>query len=1446
MKCGNIITNCDFRYTFPCAVSNINNTTQPTNTPTNGNNAPAGPPVVYQPPQAQGQPAQPAQAPPQQPQPQPQPQQSYQQPYQPQYQQPYQPQYQQPYQPQYQQPYQPQYQPPNLIAAQGQQAYAPAYSAPAPFGMHPAAQQQTNYNYNNNNTKKQQVDQDISNPPKCRICSSTGQLHQCSAKNKAGHALWLMWRCPRCQSKDSFISWFSECPMDLPTPAVKGITNTNTNINNIHSNVKHIVYSQTTINDKGYHNHNTNLVFFQKNSARLINHKKLSVAETITTTITKNINQTITKPTNQLTNQINSKKHLIGWKTVSPRFSCLHSQTLNNDLILSSTYSNSYNNNNYKHNHNNPTTTKTITPTIPTTSTSLTTQPAPLRTMLKKLPGDQPNVPAATTTPTSTATKKQKNKNYVNNPCVCKNKNKFLVKLYHKIIQTNHHPQTYLEKKLYRVRNNYNLKHNITKTPSPVNTKGVIYALYSIKKHAKKLYIGQTTNTAYNRLVQHQNSTNNYLINKYITAQGIENIRVFVLQSTNELDKYERYWIHNLQTQYNNNNTRNLNIQSCNRQSRKYRKIISKINNTSKQLTNRNVILNHKKTNKITTRIYRSHDWCHRLNTLFNNNNIENTLKTYKTKTLSKFMSILNGKIFNLYKHTQNIKTNNILTYETTSSSNIKKLNKKLTKNYTKKEITLLKNKIIIQLKNNITINKKVNFIPIVITHTDKQFSKLNIKNIIKATAQLLPDELKDTNKEIKLVNKNSQNNAKLFFNYKTTSTDIYKRNYDSKFVCKCHKLKYKEYINHHGHIDTNDTSILTKIKNNNTAKATEKLANKGANYILNIDHSIKSLNTTFKQDINNFINNISCNYNIDKSKFNRWKHCVLENISVVTNNYLKNKPQQYIKNEPYKHIKNFITKYVHNILTITPTDKLKNNMRFTCTEYSKRIQHYRITGEQILLNNVKDKNYKQFMEKSKQATYEKTNDNKEKTINKHKHFLEKYNIPITSNHLPYNYTIFKSHKIGNRGVTASANVTTTTLSKILHLALKHIIQHIKINNINYNNKNNLNKSWMIENSHDLINILEKLNYSSKPTSIQTYDIEGFYDNIDIKKLEKIVKKIIPKIFNKYRRKNMIINYKNNTANWTQQTTTQKKNHIILTAQQICELQIWHLNNTNIEYNGDIWRQIKGIGQGTNQSPDLADITLFYYENKFIKHHKQHNPKIAQKFSTTLRKMDDLLFINNNKIDKWLYKTNEQKHGIYPKKYFNIISDQPSPTQSVDYLDTNIHIINTPNNLKAKNNNLNTKSLMELRIIAKKYKITQRGNKQTVINNINKVNHKNQKFNNDTIWNTKTYNKTDKFNIKAINFPHYTSNTNHSIKTGSIIGRLHSYLNTNLYKQKDFTFNVVKLLTKLHKHNEYPIKLLINTTKKFLYKRKTIYNTTTTNVFNAIVAKFEKCVSKVR
>ena len=120
---------------------------------------------------------------------------------------------------------------------------------------------------------------------------------------------------------------------------------------------------------------------------------------------------------------------------------------------------------------------------------------------------------------------------------------------------------------------------------------------------------------------------------------------------------------------------------------------------------------------------------------------------------------------------------------------------------------------------------------------------------------------------------------------------------------------------------------------------------------------------------------------------------------------------------------------------------------------------------------------------------------------------------------------------------------------------------------------------------------------------------------------------------------NNIINnackHKNGAARYTHIKVGRNKSYFIndplnddnkYTANDICKMIEFLVDNIYVRFGGQLFRQMVGIPMGTNCAPLLADLFFYPYENelsdKFIKEGKR---KLARKFSLSYRYIDDLI-----------------------------------------------------------------------------------------------------------------------------------------------------------------------------------------------------------------------------
>ena len=115
------------------------------------------------------------------------------------------------------------------------------------------------------------------------------------------------------------------------------------------------------------------------------------------------------------------------------------------------------------------------------------------------------------------------------------------------------------------------------------------------------------------------------------------------------------------------------------------------------------------------------------------------------------------------------------------------------------------------------------------------------------------------------------------------------------------------------------------------------------------------------------------------------------------------------------------------------------------------------------------------------------------------------------------------------------------------------------------------------------------------------------------------------------------------------------------TANDICKMTEFLVDNIYVRFGGQLFRQVVGIPMGTNCAPLLADSFLYSYEHKFSdKLIKEGKRKLARKCNLAYRYIDDLISFNNKRFKEFI-------SGIYPKELR--ISETTGTTSVASYLD---------------------------------------------------------------------------------------------------------------------------------------------------------------------------------
>ena len=99
----------------------------------------------------------------------------------------------------------------------------------------------------------------------------------------------------------------------------------------------------------------------------------------------------------------------------------------------------------------------------------------------------------------------------------------------------------------------------------------------------------------------------------------------------------------------------------------------------------------------------------------------------------------------------------------------------------------------------------------------------------------------------------------------------------------------------------------------------------------------------------------------------------------------------------------------------------------------------------------------------------------------------------------------------------------------------------------------------------------------------------------------------------------------------------------LYTADQICRMVEFLIDNIFVKFGGCLFCQVIGIPMGTNCAPLLADLFLYSYESEFLDMIRGGHRKLARSFNLCYRYIDDSIVFNNKKFENYV-------KDIYPSQ----------------------------------------------------------------------------------------------------------------------------------------------------------------------------------------------------
>ena len=572
---------------------------------------------------------------------------------------------------------------------------------------------------------------------------------------------------------------------------------------------------------------------------------------------------------------------------------------------------------------------------------------------------------------------------------------------------------------------------------------------------------------------------------------------------------------------------------------------------------------------------------------------------------------------------------------------------------------------------------------------------------------------------------------ANKLFNFSSTFSNLDITNYLSNPQhCQCNTSKF--CYEPHSHVITGNLMVIENIK-------LRELVAKGPKYREPNKINWQSTETMISNSIDLYTEQWSKREQIDLKYLSEWKDQIKE-LVVERISSLKEKirsPKQKILSD--RDVKDTLRR-LHDDFVLVPADKAANSVIVVCKK------HYIETLIKELGINTTNI--------SPNSTYIPSTDPFHEILKSHCKFIESLGLEMSEEdkNYPYLYWTPKLHKVPfkHHFIAGSSKCTTKDLSCLL----TKVLTTVKDGLIRYNNtktsRNGVNSMWVVQNSTSLLSCLDQLDVRTA-TSVQTYDFSTLYTSIPHNLLKSRITALIHNSFKRRNGSNRYTHIKITSGKGYFIDTINPGGDNLYTADQICRMVEFLIDNIFVKFGGCLFRQVIGIPMGTNCAPLLADLFLYSYESEFLDNMiRGGHRKLARLFNLCYRYIDDLIVFNNKKFEDYVKE-------IYPSQL------------TVDKANTSDDLAN----------------YLDLTFI---------------------IESNNQLY-------TKLYDKRDDFDFHIVNFPFLSSNIPSSPSYGVYISQLIRYARCCSYYD-DFGYRHKLFVDRLLSQG-YEVKHLRNSFKKF-------------------------------
>ena len=209
-----------------------------------------------------------------------------------------------------------------------------------------------------------------------------------------------------------------------------------------------------------------------------------------------------------------------------------------------------------------------------------------------------------------------------------------------------------------------------------------------------------------------------------------------------------------------------------------------------------------------------------------------------------------------------------------------------------------------------------------------------------------------------------------------------------------------------------------------------------------------------------------------------------------------------------------------------------------------------------------------------------------------------------------------------------------------------------------------INHNYVILNNTKILSCLDEINLNGIGRNIQTYDFSTLYTKLDHADIKAAMSMVINLAFSRNNTKSCISVYEK-SASWVK---TPRSGTMFFTSKTLIDSVNFLVDNAYFSFGENVFKQLVGIPIGVDPGPYVANLTLWYFEFKYVNSLYKSDYRSALMLNNTFRLIDDITSINSDNLFSNIVSK------IYPNNL--ILNKENIGDNSANVLDLDISIHN--------------------------------------------------------------------------------------------------------------------------------------------------------------------------